>query len=189
MTTYHIDTPLSEDIIANLKAGDQVLLSGMIYTARDAAHKRLVKLIEEGKELPIDLRNQIIYYAGPCPPKPGQVVGPNAPTTAFRMDPFTPAMYKYGITGTIGKGPRTEPVKQACVEHKSIHFSAVGGMSALLARRIKKVEVVAYEDLKTEAIRAFTIENFPLLVCYDIHGNDIYEQEIEKYQNYFQKAK
>lgn len=184
MAIHHIQTPLTDEVIAKLRAGDQVLLSGVIYTARDAAHKRLVALIEQGEELPIDLRNQVIYYAGPCPPKPGQVIGPNAPTTAYRMDPFAPTMFAYGVKGTIGKGPRTEPVKQACVEHRAIHFSAVGGMSALLAKRVKKVETVAYEDLRTEAIRAFTIEDFPLLVTYDMYGGDIYEQEIKKYKNY-----
>lgn len=184
MTIHHLETPLTEEKIAMLRAGDQVLLSGVIYTARDAAHKRLVKLIADGEELPVDLRDQVIYYAGPCPPKPGQVIGPNAPTTASRMDPFAPAMFAYGVKGTIGKGPRTESVKHACVKHKAVHFSAVGGMSALLARTVKKVETVAYEDLKTEAIRAFTIEQFPLLVTYDIYGGDIYEQEIKKYKNY-----
>lgn len=184
MAIHYIDAPLNEKTVALLRAGDQVLLSGVIYTARDAAHKRFVSLIEQGLELPVDLRNQVIYYAGPCPPKPGKVVGPNAPTTAYRMDSFAPAMFKYGVKATIGKGPRTEPVKQACIEHKAIHLSAIGGMSTLLAKKVKKVEVVAYEDLKTEAIRAFTIEDFPVLVTYDIYGGDMYEQEIKKYRNY-----
>ncbi|HWJ03483.1 MAG TPA: Fe-S-containing hydro-lyase, partial [Verrucomicrobiae bacterium] len=183
MTVKRIQTPLTEEVIKNLKAGDEILLTGEIYTARDAAHKRFMECMAEGKELPIDLRGQIIYYVGPCPPKPGQVCNSAGPTTAYRMDLFTPAMLKYGVKGTIGKGPRRDLVKDACKENKAIYFAGMGGASALLARAVKKVEIVAYEDLGTEAIRRFEIEDFPLIVAYDMYGGDVYEEGIAKYVN------
>jgi fumarate hydratase subunit beta len=182
MTQYRIATPLTDDFIRQLKAGDEVLLSGILYMARDAAHKRMIAKIEQGEEPPIDLRGQIIFYAGPCPPKPGQIIGPTAPTTAFRMDPYAPAMYKYGVKGTIGKGPRGEQIKEACMQYNAVSFAAIGGLSAVLSKKIKAVEVVAYEDLGPEAIRWLQVEDFPMLVAYDAYGNDLYEQEIAKYR-------
>lgn len=183
MNRYELTTRLTTAEVTRLQAGDQVMLSGVLYTARDAAHQRLDRLLREGKELPVDLKGQILYYVGPCPPKPGQIIGSAGPTTAVRMDPFTPRLFQYGVKGTIGKGPRGPEVKEACREVQAVSFSAVGGASALLARAVKKVELIAYEDLGTEAIRAFTVEDFPVMVAYDAHGQDIYEVEKRKYRS------
>ncbi|RFU64537.1 TRZ/ATZ family protein [Peribacillus saganii] len=184
MAEYRLKTPLTDEDIEMLRIGDSVLLTGTIYMARDAAHKRMVELLEANKPLPVNLKGEIIFYAGPCPPKPGQIIGPVAPTTAYRMDPYAPAMYEYGVKGTIGKGPRREMVKEACKEFKAISFAAIGGLSTILSRRITDVELVAYEDLGPEAIRRLEVEDFPLLVAYDSYGDDLYEQEIPKYENY-----
>jgi fumarate hydratase subunit beta len=189
MAEYRLKTPLSDEDILNLKVGDSVLLTGRIYMARDAAHKRMVELLEKKESLPVDLKREIIFYAGPCPPKPGQIIGPVAPTTAFRMDPYAPAMYKYGVKGTIGKGPRRQMVKDACKEYNAISFAAIGGLSTILSRKVKSEEVVAYEDLGPEAIRKLEVEDFPVLVAYDAHGQDLYEQEIAKYENYNKQSK
>lgn len=183
MAVYHVTTPLLDETIKALQIGDQVFLSGTVYMARDAAHKRMVELLEANRPLPVDLHGQIIFYAGPCPAKPGQAIGPVAPTTAFRMDPYASAMYAYGVKGTIGKGPRREIVKQACQTYGAVSFAAIGGLSAMLSKRVKEVEIVAYEDLGPEAIRRLKVEDFPLLVAYDAHGQDLYEQEIRKYRN------
>jgi fumarate hydratase subunit beta len=147
MAEYRIRTPLSDDDIRKLTIGDSVLLSGTIYMARDAAHKRMVELLKNDQSLPVDLKGSILFYAGPCPPKPGQIIGPVAPTTAFRMDPYAPAMYKYGVKGTIGKGPRRQMVKDACKAYNAISFAAIGGLSTILSRKVKAEEVVAYETL------------------------------------------
>ncbi|PLR75895.1 fumarate hydratase [Bacillus sp. V3-13] len=184
MTKYRLKTPVTDSDIQKLKIGDSVLLTGTIYMARDAAHKRMVELLEANQPLPVDLRGEIIFYAGPCPPKPGQIIGPVAPTTAYRMDPYAPAMYEYGVKGTIGKGPRRDMVKEACKKYGAVYFAAIGGLSTILSRRIKSVELVAYEDLGPEAIRKLEVEDFPLLVAYDAAGRDLYKQEIAKYQNY-----
>lgn len=189
MAEYRLKTPLSDEDIQNLKVGDSVLLTGRIYMARDAAHKRMIELLDKNESLPVDLKGEIIFYAGPCPPKPGQVIGPVAPTTAFRMDPYAPAMYKYGVIGTIGKGPRRQMVKDACKEYNAISFAAIGGLSTILSRKVKSEEVVAYEDLGPEAIRKLEVEDFPVLVAYDAHGQDLYEQEIAKYENYNKQSK
>jgi fumarate hydratase subunit beta len=188
MAEYRITTPLTEEDIQKLQIGDQILLTGTIYMARDAAHKRMVDLLEANQPLPVDLRGEIIFYAGPCPPKPGQIIGPVAPTTAYRMDPYAPAMFEYGVKGTIGKGPRRDMVKQACSQFGAISFAAVGGLSTILSRRVTGVEIVAYEDLGPEAIRRLQVEDFPLLVAYDAHGQDLYEQEIAKYENFNKNA-
>ncbi|MFZ5642626.1 MAG: Fe-S-containing hydro-lyase [Bacillota bacterium] len=181
MTLHRVKTPLTEIDINALRSGDQVLLSGTIFTARDAAHKRMTELLEKGEDLPISLKGQIIYYVGPCPARPGQVIGSAGPTTAYRMDPFTPAMFEYGIKGTIGKGPRRDYVKEACSKYRGVYLAGIGGASALLARAVRKVEIVAYEDLGTEAVRRLEIEDFPLIVAYDIHGGDVFAEEIPKY--------
>jgi fumarate hydratase subunit beta len=188
MPEYRLQTPISKEEVKQLKIGDTVLLSGTIYMARDAAHKRMVELLENYQPLPVDLKGEVIFYAGPCPPKPGQVIGPVAPTTAYRMDPYAPAMYKYGVIGAIGKGPRREMVKEACKKYGAVSFAAIGGLSTILSRRVKAEQVVAYEDLGPEAIRRLEVEDFPLLVAYDSEGGDLYEQEIAKYENYYQKA-
>jgi fumarate hydratase subunit beta len=187
VAVYHLKTPLSSEEIRKLRIGDQVFLTGTIYMARDAAHKRMVELLDRNEPLPVDLRNQIIFYAGPCPPKPGQIIGPVAPTTAYRMDPYTPAMFRYGVKGAIGKGPRREIVKEACKVYGAVSFAAIGGLSALLSKKVKNVEIVAYKDLGPEAIRRLEVEEFPLLVAYDSYGGDLYEQEIAKYQNFRQR--
>jgi len=171
-----LTTPLSDDDIMRLHAGDAVLLSGVIYTARDAAHKRLIELIEHGKELPLDVRGQVIYYCGPTPARPGQVIGSAGPTSSYRMDPRTPQLIALGLKGTIGKGPRSEGVKQALREHKAPYFAAIGGAGALLAQTIKSAQVMAYEELGPEAIRRLEVVEFPLHVACDCHGGDVYSR-------------
>lgn len=176
--------PLMDKDIFNLKAGDRITLSGIIYTARDAAHKRLVNLIQEGKELPIPLQGQVIYYVGPTPAKPGKVIGSAGPTTSYRMDPFAPALLQRGLKAMIGKGSRSEEVKEALREYKALYLAAVGGAAALISQSIKKSEIIAYPDLGAEAIRKLEVESFPLIVINDIYGNDLYEQGEKKYRNY-----
>ncbi|MCL6575708.1 FumA C-terminus/TtdB family hydratase beta subunit [Kyrpidia sp.] len=182
MAVYELAAPLTDETIRQLQIGDEVLLTGVIYMARDAAHLRMVRLLEEGLPLPVDLRGQILFYAGPCPAKTGRIIGPVAPTTASRMDPFTPAMFAYGVKGTIGKGPRGTEVRDACRAYGTVSLAAVGGLSAVLSQRVRSVEVVAYEDLGPEAIRRIEVEQFPTLVTYDAHGGDLYTQEIAKYR-------
>ncbi|HEY8364182.1 MAG TPA: Fe-S-containing hydro-lyase [Haloplasmataceae bacterium] len=177
-----ITTPLTDEVIEKLHAGDKVLITGTIYTARDAAHQRLVKLIEENKPLPFDIRNQIIYYVGPTPAKPGQAIGSAGPTTSYRMDPYAPILLKHGLKGMIGKGERSEPVKEAIKKYKGIYFGAVGGAAALIAKAIKKAELIAYEDLGAEAIRKLEVVDFPAIVVNDIYGNDLIIDNIKKYR-------
>ncbi len=176
-----LTTPLSEEDVSKLKIGDSVLLNGIIYTGRDAAHKRLVELLKEGKELPIDIKGHIMYYVGPSPAKPGQAIGSAGPTTSYRMDPYSPVLMKMGMKGMIGKGPRGEEVKKAVKEYKAIYFAATGGAAALIANSIKKAEVVLYEDLGAEAVRKLTVEDFPCIVANDIYGGDIYQEGIDQY--------
>jgi len=168
-------TPLNDSDIEKLKAGDTVKISGIIYTARDAAHARLIKLLEEGKELPFDPKGQIIYYVGPTPAKPGKAIGSAGPTTSYRMDPYTPQLIEVGLKGMIGKGARNQEVKNSIINHKTVYFAAVGGAAALIAQSIKKSEVIAYDDLGSEAIRKMEVEDFPAIVINDIYGNDLYE--------------
>ncbi len=169
-----LSTPLSDGDIKQLEAGDKVLLNGVIYTGRDAAHKRLIETMEAGEELPVDFTGQIIYYVGPCPAKPGQPIGSAGPTTSGRMDPYTPAMLEAGLKGMIGKGNRSEQVKQEIAKHTAAYFLAIGGAGALLADRVQKAEVVAYPELGPEAIYRLEVEDFPVLVGVDAHGTDIY---------------
>lgn len=173
-TTKKITTPLSDDEIQGLKVGDMVLITGTIYTARDAAHKQLVELIEKGEPLPFDFAGQIVYYAGPCPSKPGHVIGPIGPTTSGRMDAYTPLLARHGLKAMIGKGLRNEEVRSAIVEHRGVYFAAVGGAAALISRCVKSVEVVAFPELGTEAIRRLEVVDFPAVVAIDSEGNDIY---------------
>lgn len=175
-------TPLSDEDVDKLRIGDKVLLSGVIYTGRDAAHKRLVELLDQGKDLPIDIQGQIIYYVGPAPAKPGRPIGSAGPTTSYRMDPYAPRLIARGLKGMIGKGPRGEMVVEAMKRSKSVYFAAVGGAAALIARSIKKAEVVAYEDLGPEAIRRLEVEDFPVIVAQDAHGGDLYKHGTQKYQ-------
>ena len=176
-----IATPLSDADATSLRAGDRVRITGVIYTARDAAHGRLFPLIEKGEKLPIDVRGQIIYYTGPSPARPGDVIGSVGPTTASRMDKFTPALLKLGLKGTIGKGYRGDAVKQALREHKAVYFGSIGGAGAVLSRFVKKLDIVAYEDLGTEAIRRLEVENFPAIVLNDAHGGDLYQDGQKQY--------
>jgi fumarate hydratase subunit beta len=171
----HVRAPLDQESIEALKAGDSVLLSGTIFTARDAAHKRMFDNYLAGKELPFDLINQVIYYVGPTPPKENQVIGSAGPTTSERMDKYTPTLLDLGLKGMIGKGYRNEEVKSSIKKNKAIYFAAIGGSAALIAQCIKKVEVIAYEDLGTEAIRKLEVENMPLIVINDAIGQDYYE--------------
>ena len=170
-----ITAPFSREEARKLKAGDSCLLSGVIYTARDAAHKRLCQLIEEGRELPVDLKDSVFYFVGPTPAKPGQVIGSAGPTTSYRMDAYSPALIKLGQTGMIGKGKRDETVIAAMKEHGAVYFGAIGGCGALLGKCIKKSELVAYEDLGAEAICRLEVENFPVIVIIDAQGNNLYE--------------
>ena len=171
----HIQTPLTDESIHALKVGDRVLLSGVVYTARDAAHKRLVEALEAGQDLLFPLDGQIIYYVGPSPARPGAVIGSAGPTTSSRVDPYTPPLLACGLKGMIGKGKRNDRVRQALVAHTAVYFVTVGGAAALVAERIKKVDMVAYEDLGTEAIRRLEVEEFPLVVANDAHGADLFE--------------
>ncbi|MGI6618363.1 MAG: Fe-S-containing hydro-lyase [Bacillota bacterium] len=173
-----IRTPLDDETIRTLKAGDQVVLSGVILTGRDAAHKRLVEAYKAGQELPVDLRGQIIYYVGPCPAKPGKVIGSAGPTTSSRMDPYTPLLVReLGLKGMIGKGYRSQEVIDVIKEQGAIYFLAVGGAGALLAQRIKQAEVVAYPDLGAEAIYRLEVEDFPLIVGIDSEGRNAYDEQ------------
>ncbi len=175
-------TPLSDQDLARLRSGDRVLLNGVIYTGRDAAHKRLFDLLKEGKDLPFDIKGQIIYYVGPTPAKPGHVLGSAGPTTSYRMDAYSPALIERGLKGMIGKGMRSETVKEAMKKYQAVYFAATGGAGALLARRVKKAEIVAYEDLGTEAIRRLEVEDLPVIVVNDIHGNDLYVEGEKRYR-------
>lgn len=177
-----LSTPLTDDVIETLSAGDSVLISGILYTARDAAHKRLFQLVKEDKELPFDLQGSIIYYVGPTPPRPGQAIGSAGPTSSYRMDLFTPALLERGLKGMIGKGARSQELKDALQTHKAVYFVATGGAGALIAQTIKKSEVIAYEDLGTEAVRRLEVEAFPVLVAYDVRGNDLLEQGRKRYR-------
>jgi len=173
-----LNTPLGDEEIESLRAGDRVLLSGTLYTARDAAHARLVELMRDGKPLPIDLSGQVIYYVGPTPTPPGNVIGSAGPTTAGRMDSWTPALLAAGLKGMIGKGQRSREVVEAIREHKAVYFAATGGAAALLAKRVVECEVVAWPDLGCEAIHRLEVRDLPVIVINDSKGNDLYERAI-----------
>jgi fumarate hydratase subunit beta len=177
-----IKTPLSDEVIEELKTGDKVLISGVIYSARDAAHKRLVELINQGKALPFDLTGQVIYYVGPTPPRPGMAIGSAGPTTSYRMDPYAPTLMAKGLKGMIGKGARSSDVVEAIKKYKAVYLGATGGAGALISKRIKTVEVIAYEDLGPEAIRKMEVEDFPAIVVNDIYGNDLYLEGRKTYR-------
>lgn len=170
-----ITAPLTHDVVKILKAGDSCLISGVIYTARDAAHKRLCELVAQGKELPLEIRDAVIYFVGPTPEKPGEVIGSAGPTTSYRMDAYSPTLIAQGQTGMIGKGKRGPEVIAAMKEHGAVYFGAIGGCGALLSNCIKKCEIIAYEDLGAEAIRRLEVENFPAIVIIDSEGNNLYE--------------
>jgi fumarate hydratase subunit beta len=179
---HRLKTPLSDEDVEKLKIGDKVFLSGTVYTARDAAHKRLVELVEQGKKLPFDIKGAVIYYVGPAPAKPGYAIGSAGPTTSYRMDPYAPALLDIGLKASIGKGGRSKEVIDSMVKNKAVYLAAVGGAAALIAKSIKKAEVIAYEDLQSEAIRELEIEDFPCIVVNDIKGNDLMKEGVEKYK-------
>jgi fumarate hydratase subunit beta len=171
-----VQSPIASEVVERLTAGTRVLLSGVIYTARDAAHRRLVEVLEAGEAPPFDIKGQTIYYAGPSPARPGHVIGSIGPTTSSRMDPFTPWLLAAGLRAMIGKGERSEAVKEAIREHRAVYLVAVGGAAALIARSVKQADIVAYEDLGTEAIRRLVVEDFPAIVANDRHGGDVFQQ-------------
>ena len=179
--TKKIQTPLTREMVKTLKAGDSCLITGTIYTARDAAHKRLCELVAQGKELPMEIKDSIIYFVGPTPAKPGQAIGSAGPTTSYRMDAYSPTLISIGQTGMIGKGKRNDEVVNAMKEHGAIYFGAIGGCGALLSKCIKKAEVIAYEDLGAEAIRKLEVEDFPVVVIIDSEGNNLYESGRKEY--------
>ena len=178
----HIAAPITREAARTLRAGEYIYLSGTIYTARDAAHKRMDEALSAGEELPVDVRGQVIYYMGPSPAREGRTIGSAGPTTASRMDRYTPRLLDMGLGAMIGKGKRSKEVLDAIVRNKSVYLAAVGGAGALLSKCIKKSEVVAYDDLGTEAIRKLTVENFPVIVVADCEGNNLYETAIKEYE-------
>lgn len=180
-----ITAPLQDADIQELKAGDRVLISGKIYTARDAAHKRMIEELERGGKLPFDTTGQIIYYAGPCPPKPGNIAGPFGPTTSGRMDKYSSKIIKQGLKGMMGKGDRADEVIDAMKSHKCVYFAAVGGLGAYTSTVIKAIKVVAYEDLGAEAVRELIVEDFPAIVAIDCNGANLYRTEPDKFKDKF----
>ena len=178
----YIKAPLEKEIVKTLRAGDYVYITGTIYTARDAAHKRMDETLREGKELPVPLKDGIVYYMGPSPAREGRVIGSAGPTTASRMDTNTPKLLDLGLSGMIGKGKRSKEVIDAIIRNQSVYFAAVGGAGALLLKCSQESEVVAYDDLGTEAIRRLTVKNFPVIVVIDCEGNNLYETAIEQYK-------
>ena len=177
----HITVPVVKEEIQDLRAGDYVYLTGVIYTARDAAHKRMDEALSEGKELPLDIKNQMIYYMGPSPAREGRPIGSAGPTTASRMDKYAPRLLDLGLGGMIGKGKRSQAVRDAIVRNKAVYFAAVGGAGALLSKCIKKADVIAYDDLGTEAIRRLEIDDLPAIVVIDSEGNNLYETAVKEY--------
>lgn len=182
MIKKNIITPLTSNLIEELKAGDEVLISGVLYTGRDAAHKRLVSLLENGEPLPFDIKGQILYYVGPCPAPEGRVIGSAGPTTSGRMDSYAPTLIECGLKGMIGKGQRDDKVVEAIKKHNAIYFGAIGGAGALISSCIVKQEIIAFEDLGTEAIRKIEVKDLPCVVIIDAQGRDRYKEGREKYQ-------
>jgi fumarate hydratase subunit beta len=174
--------PLSDDIIVKLKAGDRVVITGVIYTGRDMAHKEMVEGHIKGKKLPFDLKGQVLYYTGPTPAPAGKPIGSAGPTTSYRMDKYTPYLLELGLKGMIGKGPRGREVKDAIKKYKAVYFAAIGGAGALISKTIRKAEVIAYPELGTEAVMRLEVEDFPAVVVNDVHGADLYRLGVEQYQ-------
>ena len=182
MEIKRITSPLDDTVIEGLRAGEKVFLSGYIYTARDAAHKRFIDALEKGEKLPLDIKGQIIYYCGPSPAPPGKVIGACGPTTSSRMDAYSPKMISLGLKGMIGKGKRSQAVKDAIKEYKAVYFGATGGAGALLSKSVVSSEIIAYEELGPEAVRKLEVKDLPLFVINDIHGNDLYEAGMQRYK-------
>jgi fumarate hydratase subunit beta len=181
MSEIRVTTPLGEDVITQWKSGDKILINGAIYTGRDAAHKRLVELIGQGEVLPFDVKGQIIYFVGPTPARPGRPVGSAGPTTSYRMDAYSPQLIAQGLKGMIGKGARSHEVIEAMKKYKCVYMTAVGGAGALISKRIKSSEIIAYGDLGPEAIRKMEVVDFPVIVVNDTLGNDLYQDGVKKY--------
>lgn len=175
-TNLKINLPLTDEIISNLKAGDSVLLTGYIYTGRDAAHKRLIELLDSNKELPFDIKYQTIYYVGPAPAKPGYAIGPAGPTTSYRMDPYTPKLLDKGLKAMIGKGLRSNEVIDSMIKNNAVYLAAIGGAAALISKTIRTKEIICYEDLGAEAIYKLYVEDFPAIVVIDSKGNNLYNR-------------
>ncbi|MBU4487286.1 MAG: Fe-S-containing hydro-lyase [Candidatus Delongbacteria bacterium] len=180
--TVYLKTPIDSKDLTDLQIGDKVFITGTIYTARDAAHKRLVQLLDKGEKLPFDPQGQAIYYVGPAPTPPGKAIGSAGPTTSYRMDPYAPALMDAGIKAMIGKGERSKPVIESMIKNKAVYLAAIGGAAVVIAESIKKSEIIAYEDLGAEAIRKLEVENFPCIVANDINGNDIFVEGVKKYK-------
>jgi len=176
-----LNTPLSTDELKTLRSGDRVFLNGVIYSARDAAHQRLVRLLAENKPLPFDLNGQVIYYMGPSPPKPGQALGAAGPTTSYRMDAYAPELMARGLKGMIGKGARSQAVIDAIQKYRAVYFAAIGGAGALVSKRITSAEIIAYPELGAEAIRRLEVKDFPVFVANDIYGGDLYAEGVKAY--------
>lgn len=177
-----VTAPLTDDVVRSLKAGDRILLSGVIYAARDAAHKRIVEALAKGEKPPFDLRGQVIYYVGPTPPKPGQVIGSAGPTTSYRMDPYAPTLFDQGVKATLGKGARGPEVRESLKKNAALHLAAIGGAGARIARAIKKSEVIAYEDLGPEAVRRLEVVDLPCFVAHDSRGGNLFEEGKARYR-------
>ncbi|MFQ5720952.1 MAG: Fe-S-containing hydro-lyase [Candidatus Aminicenantales bacterium] len=182
MAEHKIETPVSDEEIAKLRAGDRVYISGYLYTGRDSAHKKLIELINQGKELPIDVKGQFIYYVGPTPARPGKAIGSAGPTTSYRMDSYAPTLHALGLKGTIGKGSRSEEVKESLKKYKAVYLAAVGGAGALISKSIETAEIVAYPELGPEAIRKIKVKDFPCIVINDMYGGDLYLEGKKKYR-------
>ncbi len=176
--------PLTDNVIRKLKAGDRVIITGIIYTARDMAHKYMVEGYKKGEKPPFDLKGQILYYTGPTPAPPGRPIGSAGPTTSYRMDKYTPSLLELGLKGMIGKGPRSEEVKDAMKNYGAVYFAAIGGAGALISKAIKKAEVIAYAELGTEAVMRLEVQDFPAIVVNDVHGGDLYLIGVQKYQEF-----
>lgn len=183
----NITTPFDNKQINELKAGDKVLISGIVYSGRDAAHKKMIEAIDSGMNLPFEIEGQCIYYVGPCPAKEGQVIGPAGPTTSYRMDDYTPQLLDRGLKGMIGKGIRNNEVIESMIKNRAVYFAAVGGAAAVIANSIEEVDIIAYEELGTEAVRKMRVKDFPAIVAIDANGNSLYESEPSKYKNLYQK--
>ena len=177
----NLTTPLTDEVIEQLRAGDKVSITGVIYVGRDAAHKRLVAALDAGEPLPFEPQGQIIYYMGPAPAKPGDPIGSAGPSTSYRMDPYADRLMEAGLKGMIGKGNRSMPVREAMQRHKAVYFGAIGGAGALIAKSVKKAEVIAYDDLGAEALRRLEVIDFPAIVVNDIYGGDAYEDGLQRY--------
>jgi fumarate hydratase subunit beta len=182
MAEHRITTPLTDDVVAKLHAGDKVFITGFILAGRDSAHKKLIDLIKEGKQLPIDIKGQLIYYVGPTPARPGKAIGSAGPTTSYRMDSYAPILHSLGLKGTIGKGSRSKDVKEAMMKYKAVYLASVGGAGALISKSIENSEIVAYPELGPEAIRRMKVKDFPCIVINDMYGGDLYEEGKKKYR-------